>query len=777
MEEEYLANLVILESPSKAATIKGYLGSNYKVVASKGHVRDLPKSTLGVDIENNFEPRYINIRGRGDLIKELRREAKKAKKVYLMTDPDREGEAIAWHLANALNIPVEKALRAPINEVTKTAVKAAVKSPRKIDMNLVNAQQTRRILDRIVGYKLSPYLWKSVRSGLSAGRVQSVATRMIVDRERERDAFVPVEYWSIEADLLSAEGKPFKAKFWGVDGEAVSLNTKEETDAILESCKNGDFIVSSVRKAKKQKHPAPPFTTSSLLVEASRKLGFQSQRIMRTAQELYEGIDLGAELGGAQGLITYMRTDSIRISEQAAETAKKLITEQFGENYLPDSQRSYKTDAGAQDAHEAIRPANPEIHPDKIKSKLTPDQYKLYKLIWNRFIASQMASALLDTVSADIVNGKNIFRASGYTIAFKGYMSVYEDSEPEEDKSAQPTEEKMAKTLIPELAKDDKLELKELVPAQHFTEPPARYTEASLINRFKELGIGRPSTYTPTITTIISRGYVEREGKSLKPTSLGFTTTELMEKNFNDIVDYKFTANMEEELDDIENGKRVMNDVLGAFYAGFSRDLERAAENLEEDKVETEPQLTDIICDKCGARMIVKTGRYGRFAACPNYPTCKNTKPITPEGEIQKPQPAPDGMTCDECGSPMVVRSGRWGNFYACSRYPECKFTKRIDREIGVKCPDCGGEIVVRRTKNRRIFYGCSNYPDCEFVSYSLPTKEKCPDCGSMLLLQKGKKSKLVCRDKECGYSRENDLPEIDIKTGEKPDEDNGSDE
>ena len=358
-------------------------------------------------------------------------------------------------------------------------------------MNLVNAQQTRRILDRIVGYKLSPYLWKSVRSGLSAGRVQSVATRMIVDRERERDAFVPVEYWSIEADLLSAEGKPFKAKFWGVDGEAVSLNTKEETDAILESCKNGDFIVSSVRKAKKQKHPAPPFTTSSLLVEASRKLGFQSQRIMRTAQELYEGIDLGAELGGAQGLITYMRTDSIRISEQAAETAKKLITEQFGENYLPDSQRSYKTDAGAQDAHEAIRPANPEIHPDKIKSKLTPDQYKLYKLIWNRFIASQMASALLDTVSADIVNGKNIFRASGYTIAFKGYMSVYEDSEPEEDKSAQPTEEKMAKTLIPELAKDDKLELKELVPAQHFTEPPARYTEASLINRFKELGIGR----------------------------------------------------------------------------------------------------------------------------------------------------------------------------------------------------------------------------------------------------------------------------------------------
>lgn len=772
-----MANLVILESPSKAATIKGYLGSNYKVVASKGHVRDLPKSTLGVDIENNFEPRYINIRGRGDLIKELRREAKKAKKVYLMTDPDREGEAIAWHLANALNIPVEKALRAPINEVTKTAVKAAVKSPRKIDMNLVNAQQTRRILDRIVGYKLSPYLWKSVRSGLSAGRVQSVATRMIVDRERERDAFVPVEYWSIEADLLSAEGKPFKAKFWGVDGEAVSLNTKEETDAILESCKNGDFIVSSVRKAKKQKHPAPPFTTSSLLVEASRKLGFQSQRIMRTAQELYEGIDLGAELGGAQGLITYMRTDSIRISEQAAETAKKLITEQFGENYLPDSQRSYKTDAGAQDAHEAIRPANPEIHPDKIKSKLTPDQYKLYKLIWNRFIASQMASALLDTVSADIVNGKNIFRASGYTIAFKGYMSVYEDSEPEEDKSAQPTEEKMAKTLIPELAKDDKLELKELVPAQHFTEPPARYTEASLINRFKELGIGRPSTYTPTITTIISRGYVEREGKSLKPTSLGFTTTELMEKNFNDIVDYKFTANMEEELDDIENGKRVMNDVLGAFYAGFSRDLERAAENLEEDKVETEPQLTDIICDKCGARMIVKTGRYGRFAACPNYPTCKNTKPITPEGEIQKPQPAPDGMTCDECGSPMVVRSGRWGNFYACSRYPECKFTKRIDREIGVKCPDCGGEIVVRRTKNRRIFYGCSNYPDCEFVSYSLPTKEKCPDCGSMLLLQKGKKSKLVCRDKECGYSRENDLPEIDIKTGEKPDEDNGSDE
>jgi DNA topoisomerase-1 len=772
-----LANLVILESPSKAATVKGCLGSNYKVVASKGHVRDLPKSTLGVDIENSFEPRYINIRGRGDLIKELRREAKKAKKVFLMTDPDREGEAIAWHLANALDIPVEKALRAPINEVTKTAVKAAVKSPRKIDMDLVNAQQTRRILDRIVGYKLSPYLWKSVRSGLSAGRVQSVATRMIVDREREREAFVPVEYWTIEADLLSAEGKPFRAKFWGKNGEAVSLSTKEETDAILEACKNGDFIVSSVKKAKKQKHPAPPFTTSSLLVEASRKLGFQSQRIMKTAQELYEGIDLGAEMGGAHGLITYMRTDSTRISEQAAETAKKLITEQFGEDYLPDSQRSFKSDAGAQDAHEAIRPADPEIAPDRIKSKLTPDQYKLYKLIWNRFIASQMASALLDTVSADIANGENIFRASGYTIAFKGYMSVYEDSEPEEDKSSKPSEEKMAKTLIPELAKDDRLGLKELIPAQHFTEPPARYTEATLINRFKELGIGRPSTYTPTITTIISRGYVEREGKALKPTSLGFTTTELMEKNFNDIVDYKFTANMEEELDDIENGKREMNDVLGAFYAGFSRDLDRAAANIEIDKVEAEPQLTDIICDKCGARMIVKTGRYGRFAACPNYPTCKNTKPITPEGEIQKPQPAPDGMKCDTCGSPMVVRSGRWGSFYACSRYPECKFTKRIDRGIGVKCPDCGGDIVIRRAKNRRIFYGCSNYPECEFVSYSLPTNEKCPDCGSMLLLQKGKKSRLVCRNKDCNYSRENDLPEIEIKTGEKPGEDNGSDE
>ena len=768
-----------MESPAKATTVKSYLGSSYKVVASKGHVRDLPKSTLGVDIENGFEPKYINIRGKGDLIKDLRKDAKNAGKVYLMTDPDREGEAIAWHLANTLGIPVDQALRVSVNEITKNKVKEAVKKPRHIDMDLVNAQQTRRILDRIVGYKLSPYLWKSVRSGLSAGRVQSVAARMIVDREREIRAFVPEEYWTVDAKLISVSGEPFTARFWGElpeGGAPAAVELKNETEArkVTDFCEGRAFTVASVKKAAKAKNPAPPFTTSTLLVEASRKLGFQSQRIMKTAQELYEGMDLGPENGGSHGLITYMRTDSTRVSDEAAAAAKELIIGKYGEKYYPASQRQYRTDAGAQDAHEAIRPSDPAIVPESVKSRLTQDQYRLYKLIWSRFIASQMSSAILDTVSAEIMCGSYIFRASGYTVGFKGYMTVYEESEQteEEDRDKTDGEEKPSKTLLPGLTQGDSLKNAGVVPQQHFTEPPARYTEATLIKRFKELGIGRPSTWTPIITTIISRGYVRREGKSLLPTPLGETTTELMEKNFEDVVDYKFTANMEDELDDIENGTRTMVDVLSAFYSGFSRDLDAAQQKLGGDKADVAPEVTDLICDKCGARMIVKTGRFGRFAACPNYPKCRNTKPLDDDGKPAEQTPAPDNIKCEICGSPMVVKSGRWGSFYACSRYPECKYTKRIEKEIGVKCPDCGGELVVRRGKTRRVFYGCSNYPACGFASYDLPTNEKCPVCGNMLMAKRGRNPKLVCRGKDCGYSREDDRPEA-----KKPDISDGPDE
>lgn len=774
-----MANLVIMESPAKASTVKGYLGSSYKVVASKGHVRDLPKSTLGVDIENGFEPKYINIRGKGELIKELRRDAKNAGKVYLMTDPDREGEAIAWHLANTLGIPVDQALRVSVNEITKNKVKEAVKKPRHIDMDLVNAQQTRRILDRIVGYKLSPYLWKSVRSGLSAGRVQSVAARMIVDREREIRAFVPEEYWTIDASLTASSGELFTARFWGELPEggaprAVELKNSGDADKIVDFCRGRDFTVTSVKKAAKAKNPAPPFTTSTLLVEAARKLGFQSQRIMKTAQELYEGMDLGPENGGSHGLITYMRTDSTRVSDEAAAAAKELILDRYGEKYFPSSQRQYKTDAGAQDAHEAIRPSDPAILPEAVKGRLTQDQYRLYKLIWSRFIASQMSSAILDTVSAEIMCGSYIFRASGYTVGFKGYMTVYEESEQaeDEDRTKPDSGDKPSKTLLPELSQGDRLKAADVIPQQHFTEPPPRYTEASLIKRFKELGIGRPSTWTPIITTIISRGYVTREGKSLLPTPLGETTTELMEKNFEDVVDYRFTANMEDELDDIENGTRTMQDVLGAFYSGFSRDLDQAQKNLGGEKAEVAPEMTDLICEKCGARMIVKTGRFGRFAACPNYPKCRNTKPLGDDGKPAETVPAPDGIKCEVCGSPMIVKTGRWGSFYACSRYPDCKYTKRIEKEIGVKCPDCGGKLVVRRGKSKRVFYGCSNYPTCTFASYDLPTSEKCPVCGDMLMAKRGRSAKLVCRNKDCGYSRPDDRPEAKKpQSGDESDE------
>ena len=748
-----MLNLVIMESPTKASTANSYLGSTYKVVACKGHLRDLPKSTLGIDLENNFEAHYINIRGKGDLIRELKKEVKKADRIFLATDPDREGEAISWHLMTALAIPPEKAHRITFNEVTKTAVKNAIKNPRSIDMDMVNAQQARRILDRIVGYKLSPFLWKTVKSGLSAGRVQSVATRIIVERENEIRAFVPKEYWTIDADLETAAGKGFRTRFWGMAGTGVKaeLSTEAEAAAIVADCTGKPFVVSEIRNGKKIKNPAPPFTTSTLQQEASRKLNFQSQRTMKVAQELYEGLNLGSEFGGTHGLITYMRTDSLRISDEAREVAKNFICEKYGEDYYSAKPRIYKAKAGAQDAHEAIRPADPTLEPASIRKLLTSDQYRLYKLIWDRFIASQMESAELATVQTDLLCDKYVFRTSGYTVKFPGFMAVYEEST--DDKKS---DEDGENTRLPQFTEGESLMAQNITPDQHFTEPPARYTEASLIKFLEDEGIGRPSTYTPTITLIISRGYVKREGKSLVPTQLGEVITRIMCEQFPDIVDYKFTASMEDQLDDIENGECTMNDVLTDFYDGFRKELEAAMENVSKEDIDVPDEVTDIICEHCGSNMVVKNGRFGKFAACPNYPTCKNTKPLTKSGEAlveKKPEIAP--MKCDECGSDMILRTGRYGSFYACSRYPECKFTKQKVKTLGVKCPDCGAELVTKYGKNRTMFYSCERYPNCNFSSWDLPTNEKCPKCGDMLLKKKGKNHIMVCRNAQCDYKAE----------------------
>ena len=751
-----MANLVIVESPSKASTIKGYLGSNYKVIASKGHVRDLPKSTLGVDIENNFEAHYINIRGKGDLIKEIKKEAKAANKIFLATDPDREGEAISWHLAVALGIPVEKTMRVTFNEITKTAVKSAIKSPRQIDMNLVNAQQARRILDRIVGYKLSPFLWKNVRSGLSAGRVQSVATRMIVEREEEIRAFEPVEYWTIEALLVDPDGKDFSVRFVGDRKGKIKLSSEADAQKVLSAIEGRDFTVSSVKRSKKKKLPAPPFTTSTMQQEAAKKLGFQSQKIMKIAQELYEGINIGSENGGVQGLITYMRTDSLRISVDAQNDARAYIEGKFGGNYNTDKPRVYKSNAAAQDAHEAIRPSRVDLEPAKIKKYVTNDQFKLYKLIWERFIASQMESATLATVTADVECADYIFRTSGYTVEFPGYMAVYEESEDDTRLTADEVREE--KNLrIPELTEGERVSTVKIEPSRHFTEPPARYNDASLIKFLEEMGIGRPSTFATIITTIIARNYVKRDGKALVPTPTGELTNKLMLESFPDIVNYKFTAEMEDRLDGIEEGENTMDKVLASFWVGFDRELEEANKKMETRELEIPVEETDMICEKCGSRMVVKNGRYGKFAACPNYPKCRNTKPLTEpraEGEeVQEKKLIIADFKCEKCGSDMVQRVGRYGSFFACIRYPECDFSKQKTRDIGVPCPKCGSKIIMKTGKKRTVFYSCEKYPECDFSSWDMPINEKCPDCGEILFRKKGQ-ALIVCHNKDCGYKR-----------------------
>ena len=753
-----MANLVIVESPAKANTIKGYLGSNYKVIASKGHIRDLPKSTLGIDVDHGFEPHYINIRGKGDVIKELKKEAKNAKKIFLATDPDREGEAISWHIANQLEIPPDRECRITFNETTKNAVKEAIKNPRRINEELVNSQQARRILDRRVGFSLSEVLWKKVKSGLSAGRVQSVATRIITEREEEIRAFVPQEYWTFEAVLGTENGEKISARLFGDNKNKIKISNEKEALEVESRINQGIFKVVRVKHAEKQKLPAPPFTTSTLQQEASKKLGFQTQKIMKIAQELYEGVNLGNEFGGFQGLITYMRTDSQRISPIAQESAAKFIFENYGAQALPATPRIYKSNSNSQDAHEAIRPTNVYIEPKNVRKLLSSDQYKLYKLIWERFIASQMQSAVLDTVSIDIENSDLIFKTGGYIIKSRGYMAVYDNTEYDAEENS------VSLAKLPEVKKNEILNVVSVTKEQRFTEAPPRYTEASLVKFLEENGIGRPSTYATIISTIISREYIKREGKALVATELGEVTTKFMREHFPKIVDYEFTAFMESQLDSIENKENTIGSVLSDFYSGFKSDIEKAALSEKSYTLTPVVEESDVVCELCGSKMIYKNGKFGRFLACPNYPGCKNTKAIDKNGNVlvrEERKAELAGFKCEVCGGEMVVKRGRYGVFYACEKYPVCTFTKQKTTELAVRCPVCDSKIFARHGRGNSLFYSCEKYPECDFSSWDMPLEEKCPECGDMLFYRRSKKN-VICKRKECAYKREEEMSVIE---------------
>ena len=689
-KEKQKKNLVIVESPAKAKTLKKFLGSNYKIEASMGHVRDFPKSEMGIDFEHDFEPKYITIRGKGELLAKLRKEVKNANKVYLATDPDREGEAISWHLLYALKLDKEKALRITFNEITKNAVKKSIKEARDIDMDLVDAQQARRTLDRIVGYKMSPLLWKKVKKGLSAGRVQSVALRLICDRDEEIENFVPQEYWTIQGDVKNKNGNKFKTKFYGIKNKKTELHSKEEVQKVLDGIKDKDFTVDEVKKGTRTKNPAAPFTTSTLQQEASKILGFASNKTMRVAQQLYEGVDIKGE--GTVGIVSYIRTDSVRISDEAYEDAKEYILSNFNENYMEKERKQYKVKGRSQDAHEAIRPTYANRTPDSIKESLTGEQYKLYKLIWERFIASQMSSATYTTMSIKLSAGDYSFRSSGSVLKFDGYLAVYKKNEEKEEEVVMP-EVQEGETITP-------IEIKE---EQHFTQPPARYTEAMLIKTLEEIGVGRPSTYAPTITTITSRGYVTKENKVFYKTELGEIVNDIVKNNFDNVINVDFTAEMEKQLDEVEEGKVGWKEVIREFYPPFEKMIEVAEEKIAE--VEIEDEKTDIICENCGRNMVIKYGRFGKFLACPGFPECRNTKP-----------------------------------FY---------------EDAGVKCPECGGKIYIKKTKKGRKYYGCENAPECEFMSWNKPTGEKCPECGHYLVEKGTKKVRIACSNSECGYSVE----------------------
>ena len=693
--------LVIVESPAKAKTIGKFLGRGYKVEACNGHVRDLPKSQIGVDVEHNFEPRYITIRGRGEILEKIRKEARGASKVILATDPDREGEAISWHLANILKIDPASDCRVEFNEITAQAVKAAMKKPRPINLQLVDAQQARRVLDRLVGYKISPLLWAKVRKGLSAGRVQSVATRMIVDREAEIDAFVPQEYWTITAKFTDGNQK-FVAKYVGKGDEKTEITSEAQAREVRDFLLGQTYSVTAVKSGERRKNPPPPFTTSNLQQEAVRKLSFTTKKTMQIAQMLYEGVDIEGE--GSVGLISYIRTDSTRLSDEALTAAREYIADNFSPEYLPETPNVFKGRKNAQDAHEAIRPTHALYSPEKVKASLTRDQYRLYKLIYDRYLASQMTPAVYETLNIELAGGGAQFRFGGMKKKFAGFTVLYEEGQDE------PTEKE---TALPKVAVGDSVTMADLAPEQHFTQPPPRYTEASLVRAMEEKGIGRPSTYAPTITTILARGYVTRENKALVPTELGVLVTEMMTENFKSIVDMQFTADMEEELDTVEEDGKDWHEVIEKFYGPFSEQLEAAEKNIE--KVEVKDEVSDVRCDKCGAMMVYKMGRFGKFLACPNFPACRNTMPIV--------------------------------------------------RAIDAHCPKCGGAILVRNTKRGRVFYGCERYPECDFTSWDMPVDDRCPVCGSPMVLKRDRKKDIswhVCTNESCKHRVEVETPAQD---------------
>ncbi len=692
-----MSKLVIVESPAKAKTIRKYLGPGFEVTASMGHIRDLPANQLGIDVDKNFKPRYINIKGKDKLIKELKSLAEQSEEVFLATDPDREGEAISWHLAYLLGLETDVENRVTFGEITKKGVTQGMSNPRKIDMDLFNAQQARRILDRLVGYKLSPFLWRKVRRGLSAGRVQSVAVRLIVDRELEIEAFVAQEYWNIDALLSPPSGnKKFSARlFSDSEGKKIAVENEKTANEILQNLENAQYTVKNVTNSKRKKQPAPPFITSTLQQEASRKLGFTPTRTMRAAQTLYEGVDIKGQ--GTTGLITYMRTDSLRVADEAVAAANEYVKNTYGDKYISPKKRVYKSKNAnsAQDAHEAIRPSDPALTPEIAAESISGDVAKLYRLIWSRFMASQMSDCLQDTVSVDIAANDYIFRASGYIVTFDGFTVLYEESTEEKEKK---------ETALPILNDGDLLKLKELKPEQKFTQPPARYTEASLIKALEENGIGRPSTYAPIITTIIDRDYVEREQKKLMPTILGRTINELMQKQFPKIVDIKFSAQMEKNLDKIETGKSEWEKVIDSFYGDFDDTLKKAEEAMKDQKIKVPDEESDEVCDLCGRKMVIKSGRFGKFLACPGFPECKNTK--------------------------------------------------RLAKDTGGLCPKCGGRILCLNSKRGRIYYACEKNPACDFMTWNEPAKENCPNCGSSLFKKGGKKGILLCEKENCGFSK-----------------------
>lgn len=679
--------LVIVESPAKAKTIKKFLGSSYKIEASMGHVRDLPKSQLGVDVDNDFEPKYITIRGKGELLAKLRKETKKADKIFLATDPDREGEAISWHLTFALNLEDKNVSRITFNEITKTAVQRSIKQARQIDMDLVNAQQARRMLDRIMGYSISGLLWQKVKKQLSAGRVQSVALRIVCDREEEIQSFIPEEYWSIDAVFHNKEDKMFQAKFYGKENEKLELHNEQEVKEVLENLKRKKYTVTEVKNGSRQKNPAPPFTTSTLQQEASKYLGMAASRTMMIAQQLYEGVDVAGE--GTVGLVSYIRTDSVRISDDAYEDAKGTIIKLYGQEFLNPVRKEYKSKGKTQDAHEAIRPTSAMRFPDGIKQSLSKDQYRLYKLIWDRFIASQMSSAVYETLSVKIAAGEYQFRASGSLLKFKGFLIISRQEEEE------------AEEKIPALTEGETVSKKKLDPQQHFTQPPPRYTDASLVKTLEEIGVGRPSTYAPTLSTIMNRHYVIKEEKQLYPTELGEIVDNIMRQYFSNTINVGFTVGMEEKLDQVEEGNMEWKNILRDFYPGFKKDMDNAEEKLS--KIQIKDEETDVICEKCGRNMVIKYGRYGKFLACPGFPECQNAKPYF--------------------------------------------------EDAGVACPLCGSKVVIKKSKKGRKFFGCENNPECTFISWNKPTGKKCPKCDSFLVWKGKKELKAVCSNEKCGYT------------------------